>query len=351
MSAVTPSVHTPHTPWIRSTAIGVGLAAVVAIIVIAFLWPSYTASAKGIPIAVAGPSAQTSVVEAGLRKASPGTFTFTTVSDRAKAVSRIQRRLDYGAIVLGDSPEVLTASAANLTISQLLDQLAPKLQAQRVAAATAQHIPLTAIATVRTTDVAPLLATDPRGSTIGASSFPMVLGGLLGGALIALLVVGVWRRVLALGIYAIVGSAGIGGILQGWFGGLDNNYFVNVGAIALVLLGIGGVILGVVALVGRAGVAIGPVLFLLGANPISAAALPVEFLAKPWGAVGQWFPPGAGATLLRELSYFPRADPTFPWLVLGGWAVLGILLSVLGHFRNNGAVTAAAELEAEEAVA
>lgn len=88
-------------------------------------------------------------------------------------------------------------------------------------------------------------------------------------------------------------------------------------------------------------------LFLFIANPISAAAQPVEFLTAPWGAIGQWFPPGAAATLLRELSYFPRADTLFPWLVLAGWAVLGLLLSTLGHYRDRGAATQAALAAAE----
>ena len=348
---MTTPAATPHTPWAHTARIGVALAAIVTVVVIAFLWPSVTATAHGLPIALAGPSAQTTSVESALKKASPHTFAFTTVSDRSAAVKLIRQRKDYGAIVLGNSPEVLTASAANPTVSQLLDTLAPKLQAQLTAELTARHVPASAIPTVATTDVVPLASTDSRGSTIGASSFPMVLGGILGGALIALTVVGVWRRVISLGIYAIIGSAAITGVLQGWFGGLQGNYFANAAAIALVLLGIGGTMLGLVALIGTAGVAVGPVLFLLGANPISGAAVPIEFLVSPWGAVGQWFPPGAGATLLRELSYFPQANTGFPWLVVGGWAVLGLVLSTLGHFRNAGGATAGAELEAEAAAA
>ena len=337
----------PHTPWIRSTGIAIVLAAVVTVVVMAFLWPSVTASPKGLPVVVAGPTAQATAVEAGLKKASPGTFALTIVADRSKAVTLIKENKDYGAIVLGDSPEVLTASAANPTIAQLLAELAPKLQQQRVAAATAQHIPISEIGTVRTTDVVPLLSTDSRGAIIGSSSIPMVIGGIVGGALIALLVVGVWRRAFALLVYGVVGSAAIAGVLQGWFGGLDHSYFVNAGAIALVMLGIGAVIVGLVAIVGRPGIAVGPVLFLLGATPISSAAVPLQFLPAPWGAVGQWFPPGAGATLLRQLSYFPNADMTFPWLVLAGWVVLGLALTLLGHFRNNGGVTAGAEARAE----
>jgi hypothetical protein len=102
-------------------------------------------------------------------------------------------------------------------------------------------------------------------------------------------------------------------------------------------------ITGFVALMGRPGIARGVVTFLLVANPISAAAIPVEFLAEPWGAIGQWFPPGAAATLLRDLSYFPVADATFPWLVLAAWAAGGILLSMIGHFRTAGGAEPDAE--------
>lgn len=52
--------------------------------------------------------------------------------------------------------------------------------------------------------------------------------------------------------------------------------------------------------------------------------------------VGHWFPPGAWATLIRELSYFPAADTSFPWLALATWALGGILLSLVGHFREAG---------------
>ena len=106
-------------------------------------------------------------------------------------------------------------------------------------------------------------------------------------------------------------------------------------------------ITGFVAVMGRAGIAVGAVIMLLIANPISGAAIPKEFIPTPWGEVGQWFPPGAAATLLRDLSYFPAADATFPWLVLAAWTAGGILLSIVGHFRTAGG----AEPDAEASVA
>ncbi|MFS0792493.1 hypothetical protein [Microbacterium sp. 1P10AE] len=44
--------------------------------------------------------------------------------------------------------------------------------------------------------------------------------------------------------------------------------------------------------------------------------------------------PGASATLIRDLSYFPAADTTQPWLVLTAWAVVGLVLSAIGHWRS-----------------
>lgn len=326
----------PHTPWPRIVVAGIGLATVLSVLVLAFLWPTVTASVKELPIGVVGESAMTEQLEQALDERSPGTFEFREADDRSAAVELIETREIYGAIVLGQSPEVLTASAASPVVSQLLTSLAPALQAQLNAAAEAQGIPLPSPITVSVTDVVPLASTDARGAALASSSFPLVLGGMIGGIAISIAIVGVWRRVTAVLLYSAIGGLALAGIMQGWFGALQGDYLLNSAAIALALLSIAGVIVGFVSLFERAGIAVGPIVYLLIANPIASAAQPVEFLAEPWGAVGQWFPPGAAATLLRELSYFPAADTTFPWLVLGGWAAAGLLIAVAGHFRNTG---------------
>ncbi|HOW02263.1 MAG TPA: ABC transporter permease [Rhodoglobus sp.] len=337
----------PHTPFRRVVVVGVALAAVLSVILLAFLWPTVTSSVKALPIAIAAPAEQADQLAGALEERSPGAFDVTTVADRATAVDLIETRQAYGAIVLGSDPEVMTASAASPLVAQLLTGFAPALAAQLNAAPAAQGIALPAPLIVTVTDVVPLASTDARGLGLASSSFPLVLGGMIGGIAVSLAIVGVWRRVTATLIYSAVGGLAITGILQGWFGALQGDYFVNAAAVALTILGIAGTIVGCVSLFGRPGIAVGSVLFLFIANPISAAAQPVEFLTAPWGAIGQWFPPGAAATLLRELSYFPRADTLFPWLVLAGWAVLGLLLSTLGHYRDRGAATQAALAAAE----
>ncbi|MHB1173015.1 MAG: ABC transporter permease [Lacisediminihabitans sp.] len=329
-----------RTSWSRLVIVGVALAAFVGILVIAFLWPAVTASVEKLPVALVGDEAQTSQVEKAFEQKAPGTFAFTIADDRDAAVKLIETRTTYGAIVLGNKPEVLTASAASPVVSQILGSLAPALQGQLNAAVAARGVKLLAPITVAVTDVVPLAAGDARGSVIAASSFPLLLGGmLLGGIVLSAAVVGVWRRVAAILVFSVAGGLGLAGILQGWFGALQGDYFTTSGAIALALLSIGGFVVGCVSLIGRAGWGIGSAIFLLIANPLSAAAQPVEFLAAPWGAVGQWFPPGAAATLLRQLSYFPNANSTFPWLVLIGWSALGLVLAAGGRFKDRGAAS------------
>lgn len=327
------------TLWSRVLVIGVALAALVVVIVLAFIWPSVTAKAQNVPIVVAGPSTAVQPVESKLKASAGDTFVIHTVTTRAQAVARIKERDDYGAVVLGTAPEVLTASAANPAIAQTLTGLAAQLQQQLQAAANAQAkaagAPAAPTVTVKVTDVVPLASSDPRGIGIAAASFPLVLGGMIGGVGLTLAVGGAARRLTAVTVYAVVGGAALSAILGEWLGLLEGEYFIQAAAIALALAAISATIAGVTAVLGLAGLAVGPVVFLLFANPISSSATPKEFLPRPWGDIGQWFPPGAGSTLLRDLSYFPDANATFPWLVLAGWTVLGYLLGAVGHFRSS----------------
>jgi len=343
---------TRHTPIARVIGLGLALAAVVAVIVLAFSWPSVTAEAKNLPIAITGPAEAVTAAENAVDEQQPGAIAFTEVDDRAAAVDAIESREVYGAIVVGQEPEVLTTSAGSLVVTQLLNAVAANLEegvnAQAAAAAQAAGAPTAPPhIDVVVTDVVPLADTDPRGTGLAAALFPLVLGGMLGGIAISLAVIGAMRRVLAVVVYAAVGGLVLAGILQGWFGALQGDYWLNAAAIGLALAAIAAPITGFVALIGRAGIAVGPIVMLLFANPISAAAIPKEFIAEPWGEVGQWFPPGAAATLVRDLSYFPAADTTFPWLVLGAWAVGGLLLSVVGHFRTAGGAEPNAEAALE----
>ncbi|MDR6971579.1 ABC transporter permease [Leifsonia shinshuensis] len=343
----------PHTPWLRAVLLAVGAAAIVVVVLLAFLWPTVTSTVKDLPIAVAGRPAAVAQVEKQLDAAAEGAFDVTAVADRSDAVDLIKTRDVYGAIVIGQKPEVLTASANGAAVTQILTQVAGKLQAAAqkqadaavAAAVAAGRAPAGTRAptvTVPVTDIVPLASTDARGLGLAAAAFPLVLGGMLGGILISLLVVGSWRRLTAVVLYAVIGGLGVTAILQGWFGILQGGFWLNSLAVGLSMLATAAFIVGMNALLGRPGIAVGAVLTVLVGNPLSAAAQPLQFLVGPWGAVGQWFVPGASVTLLRDLSYFPDASTAFPWLVLTGWAVVGLVAMLFGHFRNQEVTQAAA---------
>lgn len=319
---------------------GVLVAALVSLVVIAFTWPTRATEARDIPIAIAGPSTQTSQLTTALTRGND-TFDVQHADDRADAVRQIKHRDVYGAVILSASgaPEVLTAPAASPAVAQVLNTVAAKLQ-QQTAAATAQQAAGITISTpvVKVTDVVPLPDDDASGGGLVAAAFPLVMGGMLGGIFLVFLVHGTLRRLTGLIVYAVAGGLAIPGILQGWFGILQGPYLENAAAFALALSSIAGTILGASTLIGRIGVSTGPVLFLLFANPISSAATPTSFLPAPWGTIGQWFPPGAGTRLIRDISYFPDVNSTLQWLILGGWTALGLALMGTGalvHARRS----------------
>jgi hypothetical protein len=335
----------PHTRWAVALGLGIVGSLIVTVIVLAFLWPTKTATPQNLPIGLAGPSAAVDAFEKAVDQEASGRIDFVAASDRQGAVDQIKTRKTYGAIVLGAPPsptEVLTAPAGSAVATQLLTTMAAQLQAQlaqQIAAAGGD--PTKAV--VKVTAVVPLSNSDPTGSGMAAASFPFTLGGMLGGVLISLLVVGPLRRLAALAGFAVVAGVVLALVLQTWWEFLQGDFWVNALAIGLSVLGTSAFVVGCASLFGRAGIALGAVVTILFGSPLSAAAVPWQFLAQPWGAIGQFFVPGASNWLIRSLSYFPDADDSMQWWVLSGWAALGVILTLVGHFRSRPVMQVPAE--------
>jgi hypothetical protein len=380
----------PRTRWRFAVLFGIAGALVVGILVLAFVWPAATARARNLPVGITGPAAQVSAVEQRFAGLDPDPVAFVRVSSRADAVDRIRTREIAGAVLLGNHPEVLASSAAGAAQNQLLRgigttlqgeisarveaSLVAKLQQLGSALGTAQQTiqaleqgraptgspapppsspsspaaAAPAIPSVRITDVVPLSSDDPIGVGLNSASFPLVLGGLLGGVLVSLLVAGAVRRVLALLVYGAAAGAVVALVLQTWLHVLQRDWLTNASAFGLAMLATAAAVVGFDSLLGTPGIAVGAVISLLVGNPISGAAIPSQFLAGPWGGIGQYFVPGAASTLVRSLSYFPDANTAPQWWTLAAWAAGGLLLTVVGHFRSRSAIPLpAAELEPE----
>ncbi len=319
----------------RLVATAVGLAGVLALLVLAFLWPAATSQPRGIRVAVTGPPAAVGAVGGAL--AAGEVFDLTPVPDRAAAVAAIESRDVVGGLILGQESEVLAASAAGTQLSQAMTALASQaqqvLQARADQAAAATGRPADRVS-VRVADVVPLSPDDARGIGFTVGLYPLVIGGILGGVGLWRTVAGPWRRTTAILVYAVAAGLALAAVMRSWFGILQGSWWAQAAAVALLLCAIAGPVAGLAARLGWPGVPAGSVLMLLLGNPLSGVTIPEQFLPAPWGAAGQWLPPGAGASLLRDLSYFPSADATRFWLVLGAWALTGLVLGVVPPTRR-----------------
>ncbi|MFE7900663.1 ABC transporter permease [Streptomyces sp. NPDC057424] len=283
----------------------------------AFAWPASRVAARDLPLGVAGPPAATAQMERQLER-HEGAFEIHRYADEAAARDAIEDRSVYGAVVVTpQGPELLTASAAGPVVAQFLQQAV----AQQAAAGGTQ---------VKTADVVPAPAGDPRGAVLNTATLPLALAGIAAGAVVTLLGLRGIRAVIALlGASTLVGGVAAG-IAHSWLGALGGDWWAEAGVLGLSTLAVGGAVAGLAALVGPAGTGIAAAVVMLLGNPFSGATSAPQMLPEPAGTIGQWLPPGAGTTLLRSVAYFDGAAATGPALTLAWWAALGLGAVLLG---------------------
>ena len=357
----TPAGTPERSSWIKVISTSLLASLIVAVVILAFTWPTKTMEAKNLPVSITGPEVTVSQFEQSLKDRGIETFELKQATSREDAENQIKQRETYGAIVFteGAAPEVLTAPAANAAATQMLNGVATQLNAQiqqkaltaktealtqavqaggeQGAQAAAQLEQMKAEAeqasamTVKTTAVVPLSESDSSGSGIAISAFPLVIGGILGGSFSALRVNGTWRRFATATLYAVIGGALTALILNVWFGFIPGDFATLWAAFGATYLATASFIVGVSALaVPIVGLGAGAVVTMFIGNPISGATMPSVFLPGAWGAIGQMMVPGASSTLLRSIAYFPEAATSDQWLVLGSWIAFGLLAGVIG---------------------
>src|SRR5690606_32459173 len=117
---------------------------------------------------------------------------------------------------------------------------------------------------------------------------------------------------------------------QGWLDALRGEWWLNACAAAVTVFAVASVVAGLSASLGRIGTALGVLVTVVLGNPLSGVSAAPELLPRWAGATGQLLPPGAGATLVRNVAFFDGAAVAAPLLVLAAWTVVGLLLIGLG---------------------
>lgn len=299
----------------RTLGVVVLVVVVQALMVTVFAWPAANIEPRDLPVVVAGPAPDADAFAKRLAQARPGAFEVTTAPDPAAADQKLRDRDAYGAFVVGPGglAGVHLASAASPVAAQVLGQVAQAAGQGRV---------------VPVDDVVPADPGDPRGTGLATAVLPLILTSLIAGVLLALTVRGRWARGLGILAYALLAGLAVTAILQYGLDALPGGYLANSAVVALLALAMGAAAAGLGAVLGVAGTALAVVLVFLLGNPLSGLTSAAEMLPRPWGAIGQLLPPGAGGTLLRSVGSFDGAGAAVAAWVLGAWAAGGLLLSV-----------------------
>jgi hypothetical protein len=303
----------------RTTLIVVAvLATLQALMVLAFAWPAGRTGLREVPVVVAGGPAAVAGLTERLSAEHPGAFEVTRVADRTRAREALRSRDAYGAVLLDSpQPEVLVASAASPTVSQALSGLAAGMDGS---------------AGAPVEDVVATGPDDPRGAFLSAGLLPLVMTSVIAGAALALVVSAPRWRAAGVGLLAVLGGLVVAGTGHA-LGGLQGTYAVEAGVVALTIVAVSGTVAGAGSLLGHAGIPPAALVMMLLGNPLSGASSAPEMLPRPWGALGQLLPPGAGSQALRSVTYFDGVGAATPLLVLSGWAVAGLGMVALAGLR------------------
>jgi hypothetical protein len=291
---------------LRPIAVAAAIVVLQALLVAFFAWPALQMAPHDLPVVVAGPPAAVQQVQGRLDQLKPGGFAVTGVTDPDKA---LRDRDAYATFILSPdgSMTVHVASAASPTVAGLLTQQF-------------------AGSGVKVVDVVPVDADDPRGAGLASAFLPMLITAIIAAVLLWQAVRSIAGRLVGLILFAALAGLAEAAVLQYFFHALPGTYLANAAVLGLVAAAISGVVLGLASLLGRSGIALAVLgVFVIG-NPLSAINAAPELLPQPWGAIGQYFPPGAGMTLLRSVAYFDGAHAATTALTLGAWAVAGVLL-------------------------
>lgn len=316
----------------RTAGIVLGVVALQALLFTLFTWPALHAAPRDLPVVVAGPAQATAPVAAQLRKAQPGAFDVTTTTDPAAADRALRHRDAFAAFVVGPTGlAVHVSSAASPTVAQAVTQYAQQAAAQQGRSGQQGR----AAARVTVTDVVPADRHDPHGVLLALGVLPLVVTSLAAGALLALAVRSRWARLVGAVAYAALAGAVSVALGKYWLHGLPGSYLAEAGVVALLALAVSAAVGGLGSLLKAPGVGLGALLaFALGLPLSGITAGGAELLPHPWGAIGQWLPPGAAGTLLRSVVYFDGAHAAGPVWALAAWAGTGLILLAVAPRRS-----------------
>lgn len=322
-----------HPPWRRLVIVSVVLPLMIMLAALAFAWPAARIAPRDLPVGIVGAQPGSQQAVAGLTRTEPGAFAFQRYASPAQARSAIENREVYGAFVITSQRiTVLEASAASPVVAQLLSTVGQQLAGHAAARAGTGGQQRPAIQ-LRDIDVVASSASDPKGMVLASALLPVTICSIIMAAAVALLLEfrSAWRQLLALTIVSAAAGLGTYLIAQGFLGALPHAPVATWASLSLMLMAVSATTAGLIALIGAAGLGISSALMIFVGNAFSGATSAPQLLPTAADRIGQWLPPGAGASLLRSTAYFDGHGAASHLGVLIGWSVLGLAAIFIGH--------------------
>ena len=152
-----------------------------------------------------------------------------------------------------------------------------------------------------------VVSASPPGGALAASVLPLVIAGLLAGAIPSALASSALRRAGLVIAGSVLAGVAATAIVQSWLDVVQGDWLTNAAVLSLTVLAIASIAAGLEALLGKAGLLVAALTMVLLGNPFSGVATGPEMLPEPAGALGQLLPPGAGGNLLRSTGFFDGA--------------------------------------------
>jgi len=302
--------------------------------VLSYVGAFHSPTPRQVPVAVVAPAgapAGTAQSLAGRLDGLDGDPLDARVAPTEAAALRLLRDRDVDGVLLvgaGSEDTLLVASAEGGAVSSALTEIVTQVgQAQQ--------------RTLVTRDAVPANPGDAR----GLSAFYLAVGWVVGGYLVAS-IIGVSAgsrpvtrvrglvRLGALAVYSLVSGIGGAVILGPVLDVFSGHFWALAGFGTLLVFAVGAFTTALQVWTGLVGIGLAILLFVVLGNPSAGGAYPAPLLPPFWAAIGPWLPPGAGTGAVRGIVYFGGAGVGTASLVLLGYAVVGVVATMLGAGRR-----------------
>ncbi|MFE2531368.1 hypothetical protein [Streptomyces sp. NPDC059371] len=325
------SNHTRPGSGRKLTLVVLGLAALITTMLCAFALPSLHSGPHRVPLGVTGPEEATKTLRHSADGDAWDVRRYPTPAALQAAVE--DRDIAGGLAVTAHDVDVYTATAGGPSATSALTALGDSVAVQHATRATVH-------------DLVPFTKDDPRGAGLTAALLPMIFGGIFPALILSSVFPGhrgLRTRIAGALLFSLVAGAAIAAVLQFATHSVDGDYWLTALGLVLGTAALSTTLLGLQALLGMAGFALGGALMMLLGNPLSGLATGPHWLPTGWATLGQLLPPGASGSLLRANAFFDGSGAELPALTLTVWVGIGVALALLADRRGRRPATARSE--------